>query len=106
MNKKRDFLMGRTSENRRLIDGLSGDLLFLRSRVGKIESDIAELIRHEAEGLFMPNEIWWEKKIFLAANPATAPIDYTTFSDYLVKKFKATDAELGEWTLLTAITQS
>ena len=74
----------------------------LHQRVETLQADIAQLIQHEAERLFAPNEIWWEKKIFLAGDPTTAALDFAAFREYLIKKFKANRVDLLEWSMLAA----
>lgn len=110
MNKKLDNLSRRidavATENVDRGIGPADVLNRIDKRIVAMESDIAQLVRHEAESLFAPSGIWWEKKIFLAADPTTASLDYAAFVVYLEKKFKATKAELKEWNLLVAITQS
>ena len=78
----------------------------LKKSIRTIEADVAELIRHETEALFAPDQIWWEKKIYLPADDATADLNFAAFIAYMRKKFKASPKELEEWSVLTAHTVS
>ena len=76
----------------------------LKKSLRIIEADVAELIRNETERLFSPDQIWWEKKIFLPADDETADLNFAAFIAYMRKKFKALPKECEEWSVLTAHT--
>jgi len=76
----------------------------IKKKVRILEADLAELIRKDTERLFSPDQIWWEKKLYLVSDPETADINFATFLAYLAKKYKASEQDLNEWSLLAART--
>ena len=110
MSSKLDFVLKRSATNVISIDQLYSRVTSqeeaLKKSIRTIEADVAELIRNETDRLFSPDQIWWEKKIYLPADDETADLNFAAFIAYMRKKFKASPKELEEWSVLTAHTVS